>query len=116
MEAISWASRYPSGLISVGEDGKISVPKNEDVRSVNKTAEQRGLELINAGTTEKLPDLEFNSIDLVKNASLEESFQSKNASLEESFSSKREVSWESILVLVLLLCMLNGVFSFLLKY
>jgi hypothetical protein len=113
MEAISWASRYPSGLISVGEDGKISVPKNEDVRSVNKTAEQRGLELINAGTTEKLPDLEFNSIDLVKQASLEESFLSKQASLEES---KREMRWESILVLVLLLCMLNGVFSFLIKY
>ena len=57
MEPISWINQYPAGIMIVDSEGNVKVPPSNAHQSVVRTAQKRGLDLINTGSTHKLKPL-----------------------------------------------------------
>lgn len=56
---ISWTDNYPAGLIQIGDDGTVKTPHRLSQQTPDNVALNRGLELLNTGSTHKLPPMKF---------------------------------------------------------
>jgi hypothetical protein len=59
---MEWVDQYPSGIMTVGDAGDISLPAKTSKQTANQTAMSRATALIKTGSTHKLPPLNFSGV------------------------------------------------------
>ncbi len=56
---VSWVNQYPSGLMEIDNQGVVTVPPANAHQTIGQTAHKRALDIINTGSTHKLPPIRF---------------------------------------------------------
>ena len=67
MEPLSWVNQYPAGLMIVDKNGNVTVPSATSHQTTTQTAHKRGIDLINTGSTHKLPPIHFETFSNKQN-------------------------------------------------
>ena len=97
---ISWTDNYPAGLMQIGDDGTIKNPSRLSQQTPDNVALNRGLELLNTGSTHKLPPVKFAPPVTPKATVVPPPSQTENFSNYQN----TQVDWPLFLIILVLMC------------